>query len=505
MNPATQHGELHAAVDLGSNSFHLLIGARHGGEFIVLERLKQKVQLLGGFEAGRMRPEAIARGLDCIAGFAQRLAGVPRPNIRVMGTCALRQAHNRAAFTGEAEALLGVPVEIISGDEEARLIDLGVADHLEPPARGSGEVSRLVVDIGGGSTEFALSANGHSHRRLERTWSLPLGCVRFTDQYFSPPEMVPSSYPRAKAAAEAVLREAGLTGIEATQVIGTSGSIESIAGVLEVNGWSEGGIRLAGLAEAQAALLDRRWISHVGLPGLPPERVDIFPAGVAILAAVFDVLGIERMEYVGASLLQGMLHDDSGVAHSVQASAVDALAARFRVDSGQAARVQRQAAALAQEAGRNGWQIGEQAHRALDWAARLHEIGLAIAPASYHRHGAYLLGNAALRGFSKAEQNDVALLVRGHRRSFPALAYRALPEDRRTDIFRAMVLLRLAVILERGHDASRSPAEVRLRADAQGLALTLPPGWLAANLLSARELEVEQRQLAGVQLGLTFR
>lgn len=505
MTSATQRGELHAAVDLGSNSFHLLIGVRDEGEFIVLERLKQKVQLLGGFEAGRMRPEAIARGLDCIAGFSQRLAGVPRSNIRVMGTCALRQAENRATFTREAEAILGVPVEIISGDEEARLIDLGVADHLEPPLQGGQEISRLVVDIGGGSTEFALSANSHSARRLERTWSLPLGCVRFTDQFFSPAEMVPSSYPRAKAAAEAVLREAGLVGVEAVQVVGTSGSIESIAGVLEVNGWSEGDIRAAGLAEAQAALVDRRWVSHVGLPGLAPERVDIFPAGVAILAAVFDVLGIERMDYVGASLLQGMLHDGNQVAPSVQSRAVGALAARFRVDAQQATRVQRQVSALADQAALNGWNIGKHARRALDWAARLHEIGLAIAPASYHRHGAYLLSNAALQGFSKAEQSDVALLVRGHRRSFPALAYRALPDDRRTDIFRAMVLLRLAVILERGHDASRSPTQVRLKAEPQGLELTLPDGWLAANLLSARELEVEQRQLAGVQLGLVFR
>lgn len=505
MTSATQRGELLAAVDLGSNSFHLLIGMRHDGEFIVLERLKQKVQLLGGFEAGRMRPEAIARGLECIAGFSQRLAGVPRANIRVMGTCALRQAQNRAAFTHEAEALLGVPVEIISGDEEARLIDLGVADHLEPPQPGSPEVSRLVVDIGGGSTEFALSANGHSVRRLERTWSLPLGCVRFTDQFFSPAEMVPSSYPQAKAAAEAVLREAGLAGIEAVHVVGTSGSIESIAGVLEVNGWGEGDIRVSGLAQAQAALVDRRWVSHVGLPGLAPERVDIFPAGVAILAAVFDVLGIERMDYVGASLLQGMLHDDRQVAHSVQARAVAALAARFRVDTQQAARVQRQASVLADQAVASGWKIGEHARRAMDWAARLHEIGLAIAPASYHRHGAYLLSNAALQGFSKSEQSDVALLVRGHRRSFPALAYRALPEERRNDIFRAMVLLRLAVILERGHDASRSPLGVHLQADSQDVTLTLPEGWLAANVLSARELAVERRQLAGVQLRLAFR
>ena len=497
------NGAPHAAVDLGSNSFHLLVVEGRGRQLIERDRLKQKVQLLAGFSDGLMQPQAIQRGLSCLAGFAQRLAGVPPGNICVMGTSALRQARNQEEFTRQAEALLGVPVTVISGEEEARLIDVGVAGHLEPPLPEEGEVSRLVVDIGGGSTEFALSTNAHSARQLRAAQSLALGCVSFTDRFFSPVELGPARYAEARAAAVALLRDAGLGPNQATQVIGTSGSIESVQGVLQVNGWSEQCIDVEGLRELEAAMGDRRWVNEVGLPGLAPERVDIFPAGLAILSAVFEVLQIRRMRYVGASLMHGMLQDGEPFEGSLQARTVADVAARFGVDQGQAARVGAQLERLVAQAAAGGWPLSSDTRRCMQWAAQLHEVGMALSASSYHRHGAYILSNLRLPGFSSVEQGDLALLVRGHRRSLPALAYRALPEDRRLDVLLAIVLLRLAVILERGHDDSRSPAALELAIDGEVFDLRLPREWLEENVLSARELDVEARQLEGVQLKLS--
>ncbi len=494
---------LYAAVDLGSNSFHLLLGEQQESGFIARERLKQKVQLLSGFKDGLIHPDALRRGLECLAAFGQRLAGVPRQNIRVAGTCALREARNRDLFIREAEQVLGVPVSVISGDEEARLIDLGVAGFLEPPAPDDGAVNRLVVDIGGGSTEFAFSANTYGGRTLTDTHSLALGCVSFTDRYFTPADLVPGAYPVARHAAVETLLRSNLSVSEGlAQVVGTSGSIESIQAVMVANGWSDGVIDGQGIAALEEALVDRRWVTQVGLPGLAPERVDIFPAGVAILSAVFEVLALDRMQYVDASLLQGMLHVEGSLGESVQARTVANLGRRFHVDEQQAERVRRQVVHLAAEAERSGWLLGEQTARMLGWAACLHEVGLMLSPQSYNRHGAYMLANAPLHGFSKSEQEELVLLVRGHRRSFPALAWRSLPDDRRLDLLRAMVLLRLAVILERGHSDNRSPGELSFTVDGNELILSLQKSWLERNMLSTRELAVEARQLEGVQLRL---
>ena len=497
----TRASELCAAVDLGSNSFHLLVGRWVDEEFVTVERLKNKVQLLAGFRDGQILPDAMQRGYECLESFAQRLSEVASDQVRVMGTSALRQADNRDEFVARAEQILGVPVQVISGEEEARLIDLGVADHLESPAIEGVTRSRLVIDIGGGSTELAMSSNASRSRRLERTISLTVGCVSLTDRFFSPAELVPSTYATAREAVLEVLDGLELSDLSADQVVGTSGSIESIQGVLGVNGWSDQCVDVSGLRQVEEAIADRRWITDVGLPGLAPERVDIFPAGVAILSALFERLQVERLKFVPASLLQGMLHRPREPGQSVQAHAVASLSRRFGVDRLQADRVAAQVSQLLGSA--QGWTIDTDTRRLLGWAAQLHEVGQAISASHYQRHGGYLLENAPLRGFSPAERDDLVLLVRGHRRSFPVLAYRSVTEARREMLLRALVLLRLAVILERGHHDQRSPLGAIFTAEGAQLRLSLPAGWLDDNLLSARELEVEARQLMNVQLQLT--
>jgi exopolyphosphatase / guanosine-5'-triphosphate,3'-diphosphate pyrophosphatase len=495
--------DLCAALDLGSNSFHLLLARHSGATLQTLDRMKEKVQLLGGFRDGRLDPAAMARGEACLARFAQRLAALPRENVHMVGTHALREAANRDEFTAVAECLMGVPLEVISGDEEARLIYLGVA-HRAP--RQPGE-SRLVIDIGGGSTELAWSQPTHAGAAGEpgRTASFKFGCVSLTDRFFGTRAAQQSVFQAARESAFQALRSLDRVTPGCT-IIGTSGTIESVQTVLAANGWGSECITPQGLSLLTRAIVSGRWLVDAGLPGLPPDRVDIFPAGVALVDALFEVLGIEAMRFVDASLQDGLLYRDLGYPSAdvdQRAREVAALKRRYRVDEAQAARVRSTALALF-EAARDWWPDPDRWRPLLGWAAELHELGMAIAPRHYHRHGAYVLQHADLQAFSRVEQGQLALLVRGHRRSFPGLAFRAYDASVRADLERLLALLRIAVILHRSHSDDHAPA-VGVTIDGDGLALTLPEGWLAAHPLSARELEVEAGQLSGARIAFEFR
>jgi exopolyphosphatase / guanosine-5'-triphosphate,3'-diphosphate pyrophosphatase len=415
--------ELYAALDLGSNSFHLLLARRSGDAFETVERIKEKVQLLGGFRGGELDGAAMLRGSECLARFAQRLRAVPRSRVRMVGTHALRESTNRDDFAAVAQRIVGVPLEVVSGEEEARLIYLGVAHHA--PCE-SGE-SWLVVDIGGGSTELAWSERGGCSGEPEQVASFKSGCVSLTDAFFAAGGDQGAAY---LAARDHALR--ALTGVSpltrGTAVLGTSGTIESVQTVLAANGWGGEVISAEGMAVLREAIVSGRWLVEAGLPGLPPDRVDIFPAGVAVLDALFERLGMETVRFVDASLQDGVLYREIGPPGretDLRAHTVRRLMGRCGVDNGQARRVRATALALF-DACPNWWTTQpERWRRLLGWAAELHQIGVVIAPRHYHRHGAYLLQNADLTGFSQGEQTQLALLVRGHRRSFPGLAFRA--------------------------------------------------------------------------------
>jgi exopolyphosphatase/guanosine-5'-triphosphate,3'-diphosphate pyrophosphatase len=487
-------GDLFAALDLGSNSFHLLLVRPEGKGFVVVERLKEKVQLLSGFANGEIRPEAMDRGVACLSRFAQRLRPVAADRIRVVGTCALRQAGNRDAFAARAEQILGCPVDVISGAEEARLVYLGVAHHV--PRTGG----RLVIDIGGGSTEFAWGEQVHAAHKV----SVDVGCVALTDEHFAGLATQSTGYRAARDAARSQLAKA-LADVAHTPVetvFGTSGTIESVAMVLAANGWAAEGITREGLDRLEEAIVTDRWVIDAGLPGLAPDRVDIFPAGVAIVSACFDVLSLERLEYVDVSLMQGIVCDvltESTAADRRTASVAD-LAERFAVDEAQANRVRRLAAHLFGQA--SDWWEGDHEYRELlDWAAALHELGIHIDPRHYHRHGAYILKHCDLAGLSELQQRMLALLVRGHRRSFPGLSFRAFSGELSESLMRLVAILRIAVILERSHSDADSPC-VDFSVAGDSMTLSCPTGWLANHPLSARELEVEKGQLATVGLEL---
>ncbi|MDZ7668673.1 MAG: Ppx/GppA phosphatase family protein [Gammaproteobacteria bacterium] len=492
--------DLFAALDLGSNSFHMLLAHRAGGTFETVERLQEKVQLLRGFRGGRLHADAMARGEACLARFAQRLADVPRAQIRIAGTHALREADNREEFAAAAQRIFGVPLEVISGSDEARLINLGVA-HQIPAAPGDG---RLVVDVGGGSTELAWSDAAEPLHEPRRVASFKVGCVSLTEAHFQSGVAQPQAYLAARARALQALD--GLTPVAAgCEVIGTSGTVESVHSVLAANGWDGECITADGLAMLTDAIVDGRWLVEAGLPGLQPERVDIFAAGLAVVDALFQRLGLRTMRFVDVSLQDGLLYRDvtpPDRGEDLRARTVARLQQRFAVDTAQAARVRRTALALFD--GTAAWWPRDEGWRALlGWAAELHEIGTVVASRHYHRHGAYLLQNSDMRAFSPQQQFQLALLVRGHRRAFPGLSFRAYDDATRRCLVRLLSLLRIAVILHRGHsDAHAPPVAASIGADQEGLNLDLGAPWLAAHPLSARELEVEAGQLdaAGIRL-----
>ncbi len=486
-----------AVLDLGSNSFHLqIVVVSAGGELLVVERIKDKVQLLAGFSDGALAVDSIARAHHSLARLGQRLGSIEPPWIFAIGTSALRQADNVELVLDRARSLLGVEVEVVSGEEEARLIYAGVAHHL--PAS---EERRGVIDIGGGSTEFAL---GRGYELLESD-SIEVGCVGMTDAFFREPDLIAARFSEARDQAARRFRrvdwqiEPGLT------VYGTSGTVESIQSVLLANGFSRTCITREGLDLLIAAICEGRTLVDMGMPGLQPERVDIFPAGVAIVGALFDVFEFDELAYLPVSLQNGVLVDMLKLPHEadVRDSAVRSLMARFQVDPAHAERVLATAMRL-QDGLAQQWQIDtEELRRLLGWAALLCELGLSIGVRGYHRHGAYIIGNTELRGFDRDQKRALALLVRSHRRRLPSLAFVDLPVAEAQRLRYLSVVLRLAVILNRSHADEHVPVGVDWSSDVPRL--TLPDGWLAAHALSASELKIEQTVLSevGIEIELS--
>ncbi len=484
-----------AAVDLGSNSFHLIVAQITGGALHVVDRLQEMVRLGGGLDArGRLTAAARKRAIECLARFGQRLRGLPRGAVRAVGTNTLRQMKDAGPFLAAAEQALGHPIDIIAGREEARLIYQGMAQSRPDDGR-----RRLVVDIGGGSTELILG-EGREALAME---SLHMGCVSMSRAQFADGAITAKAMRRAETAARLELRpveEQFRRGWEVA--IGTSGTIRAIRSVVRAEGWGNGEITAAALARLRAALIDARRVGRLALGGLSPERAPVFPGGVAILSAVFDALELQRLQVADGALREGLLYDLVGrlTDQGVRERSVNGLAARFRADGTQAERVARTAVEVLRQAAR-AWQLDDDDARMLGWAARLHEIGLVVAHNQYHKHGAYLVAKADLPGFTLQEQQLLAALIRGHRRKFPADVFEDLPASVRPRARRLCVLLRLAVLLNRArHDVELRG--LRLRPGKRSLTLQFGRGWLKRHPLTEADLEQEGEWLraAGIRL-----
>ncbi|MHB0766426.1 exopolyphosphatase [Stutzerimonas sp. NM35] len=489
--PAAEPFPLIAGLDLGSNSFHMVLARISNGEVRILERLGEKVQLAAGINEQRMLDEdAMERGLDCLRRFAQLVNHLPQGAVRVVGTNALREARNRALFIRQAEAIVNHQVEVISGREEARLIYLGVA-HTFPSAAGK----RLVVDIGGGSTEFIIGEGFDSHLRE----SLQMGCVSFTQRFFRDGKITPARYAQAYTAARLELMsiEHGLRRLGWQDAVGASGTIRAVGLGIKGAGLGNGEVTREGIGWLKRKLFKLGDVEKIDIEGVKPDRRSIFPAGLAILEAIFDALELNAMAHSEGALREGVLYDLIGRHHQedIRDRTLSFLMERYHVDTEQAARVESKALEAFDQVATD-WGLNEDWHRELlAWAARVHEVGLDIAHYHYHKHGAYLIEHSDLPGFSRQDQLMLALLVRGHRRNIPQDKFSETGADADT-LVRLCILLRFAILFH--HIRCHTASEVQLKPAERSLELVFPDGWLEANPLTRADFEAEAAWLARV-------
>lgn len=484
-----------AAVDLGSNSFHMIVARYSHGQLTVLDRLREPVRLGAGLdEQGRLKREVIDTAIACLERFGQRLRDMRAESVRVVGTNTLRKARRRGAFLDRARAALGHPIEIISGMEEARLIHLGVV-HTMPPEPGR----RLIVDIGGGSTEIILS-EGMQPKRLE---SLYMGSLSSSVRYFEGGEITEKRMRRARLAAKLELQpvRSAFRRLGWDQAVGSSGTIRSIAEMLRARG--EPAITLAGVESLIDHAIRAGHASKLRIPELSADRQPVFAGGLAILAEVLDNLGIERMRPAEGALREGLLYDTIGrlTDEDARVRTVRAMQGRYHVDQEQAQRVERTALEFLSQT-QAEWGLGDPlAELMLSWAARLHEIGLDVSHSQYHKHGAYLLEHADMPGFPQEEQKILARIVGAHRRKLHVDALEDLNPPWHIKAEFLIVLLRLAVLLHRGRSAQALP-NIELHAKGRSLEIRFPPGWIEDHPLTAADLEreIEYLRAAGFKL-----
>ena len=491
--------DLIAAVDLGSNSFHMVIAQEFQGEIRTIEKRGQKVQLGAGLDsAGILSEEAQQRGIDCLREFGQRLQGMDGSRISVLATNALRAARNRKEFISRAEEVLGYPIEVIAGREEARLIYLGVSHTLADDAG-----KRLVVDIGGGSTEFII---GERFEPLALE-SLHMGCVSFTRRFFPDGAITEERFNDAVSAASQELLniESNYKKLGWVNVVGSSGTIRAAEQALVENGWEAEGITASGLKKLRKQMLQYATVDDVALPGVKPERRQVFIGGLAILTAVFNIFEPERMIYSDGALREGALWDLTGrSAHeNVRQRTVDGMCERFYVDQAQAERVKDMALAMFRQV-KGDWKLDGMAEAFLGWAAQLHEIGLAISHSSFHKHGAYLLQHSDMLGFTRQGQMLLALLVRNHRRKIHPEELELLPARQQTIALWLIRLLRVAIVLNHSREAYDVPLP-EATTDKDALLLKLPEGWQENFPLTSQDLEeeVELQKATGLVLSIT--
>src|SRR3990170_8097763 len=487
--PDSKPSDTFAAVDLGSNSFHMKVVRVVQDEVQDVDRLRERVRLAAGLREDKtLSEEALAKAFDTLARFGERLRHIPAKQVRAVGTTTLRQVKNPKTVLKKAAEALGHQIEIISGHEEAQLIYLGVSHSL--PFE---DERRLVVDIGGGSTECIIGESFEAHRAA----SLFMGCVSYTRNFFPDGVLSEENMEAAQTAARVELEtiEDRFKSMGWERAYGSSGTILAVNAVIRENGWGPG-ITRKGLKKLERAMVESGRLSKLTLPGLNEERAPVFPGGVSILRSVIDALGVEVMEPATGALREGVLYDLIGRSRheDTRERAIQRLVEQYRVDTVQAGRVERAALAALKQL-RADWGLEEHEHRQLlTWAARLHEIGLTISYSGYQRHGAYIVANSELSGFSIDDQRFLAALIEAHRRKFPRAAFEELTLVDEETALRLAIILRLAVLLNRGRSPSLLPP-IEFSGKKKGLTLTFPSEWLEGHPLTRADLEEESALL----------
>ncbi len=489
------HSDIYAVIDLGSNSFHMLMVKVVGGSVQVIGRVKRKVRLAAGLNDNLvLSHKAMKRGWECLALFAERLQDIPAENIRIVGTATLRLAQNVKTFLKEAEAILGQQVQVISGEDEARIIYLGVA-HTS-----NSDSNRLVIDIGGASTEVVIGQGFHPKLLA----SLNMGCVTYLERYFSDQQLSEENFSAAIHAAEQEvlkIREQYLS--EGWQIaVGASGTVQAMQEILVAQGKDEV-ITLQRLEDIMQQAMACGPVTHLNILGLAQERKQVFASGLAILIALFRQLAIPGMTLSGGALREGVLYSmlpglqDTNVRNRT----VNSLMVRYFIDQQHAERVAEMAAELAEQL-QSRWDLNKfEGHSMLRCGALLHELGLLIEYKNHHHHGAYIINHSDLPGFTRAQQQLVMALVHNHRAD---IAREVIARQTMTSVLltvRLTRILRLAVIMSmrRRHEAL---PQVQISAKAETLTLLMPSGWLEQHPLMRAELEqeIQYQQQAGWEL-----
>jgi exopolyphosphatase/guanosine-5'-triphosphate,3'-diphosphate pyrophosphatase len=491
--------ESYAALDLGSNSFHMIVAKYVNGRIQIVDRIKKMILIASGLDDNdKLSDESMSRALECLEEFAQRIREIPRMNVRVVGTNTLRRAKNGKRFVSNARKALGHSIEVISGREEARLIYLGVANTVYDDS-----YRRMVVDIGGGSTEIIIGKGFEIHK-ME---SFYIGCVSMTRKYFATGSITKKNLNSAilNVRQELEVVEAPFEKLGWDKAIGSSGTILAINDIVKNKDWSSNGISLESLNHLKEEIITAGSIEKIELPGLSSNRKPVFIGGLTVLIGIFETFGLEHMDVSDGALREGLLHDLIGRRHDqdIRDRTIEDLAARYHLDNEQAQRVCKSAVELFQQLARD-WQLDIQEDlKTLKWGGLIHEIGLSIAHAQYHRHGAYLLANSDLAGFSREEQGKLAFLVRCHRRKLPVIEIQQLPEDNRDRLIRLCILLRLAVLLNRSRSYASSP-NIRATVKKSTIQLLFPQEWLEEHPLTKTDLEQEADYLKPVGYKLNY-
>jgi exopolyphosphatase/guanosine-5'-triphosphate,3'-diphosphate pyrophosphatase len=468
-----------AVVDMGSNSFRLELGRVEGDQIFRLDTWRETLRIGAELDAqGRIKAQARREALACLARFGERLRGLHPSAVRAVATNVFRVAANAHRFLPDAEAKLGFPIDVISGHEEARLIYIGVA-HVLP----SSGAPRLVIDIGGGSTEIIIG-RGLEAERLE---SLKIGCVSFTQRFFRDGRLRAEAFAAAETSAraeiEAIARQFGRE--HWREAYASSGTALALAEILELNGLSAGGITPEGLGRLRKRMIGAGHVQRLRLAGLKPERAPVLAAGLAIMGAALAELDVPRINPVGGAMRLGVLYDLLGrtIRRDIRTSTVERFLERWRIDRPHAARVAAMAQALYARA---ATKPRSESAQVIEWAGLMHEIGYTVSHLGFHRHGAYILENADMPGFSAQEQHRLSLLVLGCRGGLTKMAPLLTDEDAKTQL----LALRLAVLF---HHA-RGPIDEPRIALSMGKTIRfgVPARWLKAHPLTAHLLDRER-------------
>ncbi len=489
-----------AAIDLGSNSFHMIICSLNDGKLQTLDKIKEMVRLAAGLDEDKNLDEMTQlRALACLEKFGQRIRNFPPNSVRIVGTNTLRTAKNADIFIAKAELALGHPIDIISGIEEARLIYQGVANSL-----GSNANKRFVMDIGGGSTEYII---GMEDTPLSKE-SLRMGCVTFSNQFFKDGNLSKKAFKKSVLTAgqrlEPFTQQFNQQNWD--EAIGASGSLKSIRNVLHASGWSNNGITRDGLEKLVDYMLQHDNVKQLDLPELSEERLPVFAGGVAIIYATFKDLGIEQMTVSDGAVREGLIHDLLGriYNHDLRSETSKTIAEHYRSNAQHADKLKDTIDFILQQLEDHPYIADNpESRQFLHWAAELHEIGLSIAHSGYHKHSAYIIENADLAGFSRKDQNILASIIRSHRKKLSLSRFKNLPAPWQHQAPFLTIILRIAVLLHRNRHSQRP--DFTIRCAKKQIDLEFPAQWLAQAPLTHADLQSETKYLRSSRYLLEFK